>query len=268
MKSDSAPRVRYGAVFLLISVLSGCMGKFHDKEPNRAEIRRLTEAAIQANRVVYEDEQNPHVDGEKAFAHRKTLALDVDAVDLTIAPTLRLKDANTPLRVRGGAMGFRSDYPWISDGSGYCTAIATIKRVELIGVPNASGNPNYIALTSPWTVTLAARNYDASANSNAGITVSYPSTACGGMGILITPIQNGMSPVSSGNTHYGFYKRDSGFDTLGEGGPPAGLHRARFQNNTGQCSKDEDACEHMSSITAGGHTYNCSNGECEVQFHP
>lgn len=184
----------------------------------------------------------------------------------------RLK-VDSPIKVRGGAMTFRSKNVTWQQGT-VSGATSPCYFLDGVGISSISTDASYASggtapslnnLTAGWSMTLNGRNpsnpKQASPN---GITIKTQDASCNGS--VHTMILLPLSPTNAAAFYPGELQTEDGY-------------MERFVDNSSSCqgpsgsrSGDEDLCERMSTISlvlAGSSTYNylCRNGECEIDIY-
>jgi hypothetical protein len=194
--------------------------------------------------------------------------------------------ADSPIKVRGGAMAFRSKSQWTQETSSgqvaYYLNSADISSITFTGVTPPPSAP--ILPTGCWTMTLKGRlPANPSQESANGITIQALDGSCnppsGYHAITLTPFGSAgfypedYKPDDDGTFIERFMDTTLDVPSHGTTAPvpgcqgPSGLS----SNVTG----DEDICERMSTISlvlytgptpGSSTTYKCKNGDCEIDI--
>jgi len=172
--------------------------------------------------------------------------------------------------VRGGAMTFRSQVPWIVKGSDQCIPIGdyskggsiSVSGVAVLPLDNPIVTITSITLPKAWQLTINARHTGGDPNTQEGFVIT-PAT-CGALGtqpgVLIHALQ-------SDATKSPFYERTPG-TVVDE---DKATYFGRYSSSAAEClaaGADRDKCERMSTISLKGAatTFQCLDGECVLSF--
>jgi hypothetical protein len=179
--------------------------------------------------------------------------------------------ADSPLKVRGGAMTFRTkannQFSQVPNTSSYCVLLGSpTSTVSLALFQPKDQTATTIQLTNQAQIDFFGHTPDGGSASNNGIQVLITSS-CNG----VTGLSALLQPEGSNSQFY---------DHLNNAADEDNARMERFQDIP--CSKnpptplaDEDTCEHMKQFIInsaptptpnGGSVYKCRNGECRVEF--
>jgi hypothetical protein len=172
-----------------------------------------------------------------------------------------------PIKVRGGAMTFRykatsrGTSPWLpypaGAPSGVCVQQDTSTGAKLKVFQHPDQDPDdpgppgkTFDLATGWVVDLHGRDSAFNPDPNEGVELKAVSDCGGSNGVSLLPM-----PHSNTSGFYGGVLPSSDGSTFGK----------RYKNSN--CTTDQDACEHMSSVFINGtQVADCANGECLVKI--
>jgi hypothetical protein len=188
--------------------------------------------------------------------------------------------ADSPVKIVGGSMTFRSKLPATWSSSGLAWTTTTVNNPTLIqlegvaspGVPSGPGSVTIPNITVPWQIAVYARSADGSLSA-AGVGVYVcagpyvdPKTPCNLTGDLSNTIYIGpMDPQASGNI--GFYPTTP-FGDVPTILPSQTDPGKRYNDKT--CTTQGSFCEHIGQIQitfkGGGSPsiFNCPDASCRV----
>jgi hypothetical protein len=177
---------------------------------------------------------------------------------------------NAPVKVRGGAMTFRSTSAFSQDGDGNpCVPIKSGTQVGIFEPGNSGATAdNSYPLQTGVQIDFFGHEENGGANSNDGVRVLITSTCNGSsLGATIVP-----EPLSH-SSFYPFQDQAKDEDKT--------TYRKRFLDSacigTPSPSGDEDTCEHLSTVYVNSSAtitpksnpaqeWLCTDGECDVKI--
>ncbi len=195
---------------------------------------------------------------------------------------LNKSSTNPPLKIRGGAMTFRSNVQFGKDGSYSCVQLtpSSIKLIDVGSLKSGKAIPdvNIPSIEVPWQMDLYGRDGSGKNESSNGIRIRTTQTCVVTTASATSSSAAGVSfiPESADST---FYPNNDGA-SLDEDNV---TRRKRYQDESctaTSLNSDEDSCEHIYSIyinTAFKNTtadvkadpayfLRCKNGECVIKI--
>jgi hypothetical protein len=194
--------------------------------------------------------------------------------------------ANSPIKVRGGAMTFRSTTQWqpVSGQVAYYLDNANVSYISFTGVdPVGSAPPGPLYPPGCWTMTLVGRNPNPSVVISNGITITALTSSCNHPttyhSLTLTGFGNGSfypekyKPDDDGTYSERYMDTTPDVPTTGTTAAVPGCQGPSGLGPT--LTGDEDFCERLSKITlilytgatpGTPSTYKCKNGDCEIDI--